>query len=114
MFIGRIDAEAETLILWLPDAKSWLLGKDPDAGKTGGRRRSGQQRIKWLDGITNSVDMSLYEVREIVKDREAWHAAFCAVAKSWTWLNDNNNNALKHKDSCVSSLEIPVHLDWKG
>ena len=55
MFIGRTDAEAETPILRPPDAKNWLTGKDPDAGKTEGRRRRGQQRMRWLDGITDSM-----------------------------------------------------------
>ena len=58
IFIGRIDVEAEIPIVWPPDAKNWLIRKDPDAGKIEGRRR-GQQRMKWLDGITNLMDMSL-------------------------------------------------------
>ena len=56
IFFGRIDTEAETPILWLPDVKNWLTGKDPDAGKDEGRRRRGQQRMRWLGGITNSMD----------------------------------------------------------
>ena len=56
VFIGRTDAEAETPILWPPDAKSWLIWKDPDAGKIEGRRRRGQQKMRWLDGITDSMD----------------------------------------------------------
>ena len=59
MFIGRTDVEAETPILWQPDAKDWLIGKDPDAGKFEGERRRGQQRMRWLDSITDSMDMSL-------------------------------------------------------
>ena len=82
VFIGRTDVEAETLILWPPDAKSWLFEKTLMLGKIEGRRRRGRQRMKWLDGIIHLTDMSLNKRREIVKDREAWHAAVHGVAKS--------------------------------
>ena len=95
IFIGRTDGEAEAPMLWSPDAKSLLIGKDTDAERDWGQEGKGWQRTRGLDGITNSMDMSLSRLQEIVRDRESWHAAIHGVAKNQRQLSNWTTKQVK-------------------
>ena len=85
--LGRKTTEFMCILIWPPNAKSWFIGKDPDAGKDWRQRRRGQQRMRWWESTTDSVDMNLSRLQESVKDRWAYCAVVLGVAKSWTQLS---------------------------
>ena len=117
VFIGGTDVEAESPILWPPDAKSWLIWKDPDAGKDW-RWGRGQQRMRWLDGITDSMDMSTSKLWELTMDREAWSAVVHGVPRSRTQLSnwteliyENRRPAGKPKTGEKSDVDLDLTVE---
>ena len=95
IYIGRAVVEAEAPILWPPDVKSWLIGKDSDAEEDWRKMRRGQQRMWWLDSITNSMNMNLSKFQETVEGRETWLATVHVFVKSWTGLSDCKTTTIK-------------------
>ena len=119
IFIGRTDAEAP--ILWPPDAKSRLIEKTSKLGEIESKRRKGWQRIRWLDSIIDSMDMSLSKLWEVVKDREAWYALCPWGCKELNTTLQLNNNfpthvifPLPHSGMCTSQLQPTGQLAGWG
>ena len=108
IFTGKTDAEAEAPILWPPDVMIWLMEKTLMLEKTEGRREGGDWRMRWLDGIINSVHMSLSKLWQIVRNRRAWCAAAQGVTKSGhDWATEHNRSYW-----CVFKIFFSFNLAW--
>ena len=113
IFTGRTDAEAEATVLWPPDANSQLTGKDPDAEKDWGQEEQGARWMRWLESNTDSLDLSLSKLPEIVQDRKTWYVAVHWVTKSRTWLSYwTTTKSCNHFIDSSWGLNNSQHRTW--